>query len=272
MKRKLWVRLVFALTALIVVGGGGVLLLRHQVATSLATDTPNGINESGYVQIGGIPQFVRIRGQDRANPVIFFLHGGPGGAVLSVSNQAFAPWERYFTVVHWDQRGSGLTYSANGYDPAETSIARLTVDGIQVAEYIKQRLDNEDLILVGHSWGSHLGFRIVQARPDLFVAYVATGLWVDFEESQARLYDAAIIRARAAEDTEAIQELETVARLPFDELERWKTILNWSAKPGDPTFPSDLSLFVAALLSPDYAPLMATFRRVPSSGLFTSGR
>lgn len=75
--------------------------------------TPRDIDESQYVQIGGIDQFISIRGDDRTNPVILFLHGGPANA-QSPFLQEFEPWEKYFTVVNWDQRGSGKTYGKNG--------------------------------------------------------------------------------------------------------------------------------------------------------------
>ena len=41
-------------------------------------DTPDGIQEDAYVEIGGIEQFMQIRGEDKNNPVVLWLHGGPG--------------------------------------------------------------------------------------------------------------------------------------------------------------------------------------------------
>jgi predicted alpha/beta-fold hydrolase len=75
--------------------------------------TPRGVDEAQYVQIGGIDQFISIRGEDSSNPIILFLHGGPANA-QSPFLQEFVPWEKYFTVVNWDQRGSGKTYGKNG--------------------------------------------------------------------------------------------------------------------------------------------------------------
>src|SRR5690242_9994177 len=84
-------------------------LKRAANARRLAITTPNGIDESGYVRIGGIGQWISVRGEDRDNPVIVELHGGPGA-----SNHIFIPrtreWERHFTIVRWDMRGSGLTF------------------------------------------------------------------------------------------------------------------------------------------------------------------
>src|ERR1700743_2850790 len=73
----------------------------------------DGIDESGFVQIGGIDQWIAIQGQNRTNPVILYLHGGPGEAQSPFLDQ-FMPWQRDFTVVNWDQRGAGNTYEKNG--------------------------------------------------------------------------------------------------------------------------------------------------------------
>lgn len=240
----------------------GVGLLRARVAAALAIQSSTGIDEHRYEVIGGIRQSIRIRGQDRRNPVILFLHGGPGGAVLSASYRPFLSWEREFTVVHWDQRGAGLTYAATGYDATSTNIDRLVRDGIEVAEYARRRLGTQQVVLVGHSWGSHLGALIAQRRPDLFSAFVATGLWVDFEASGARLYTAAVERAQKSGDARGLRQLESIANRPFDDLARWKAILQWSSHPSDPTFPSDVALFIGTLLSPEYSVTQAwSYRR-----------
>jgi hypothetical protein len=69
------------------------------------------IDESGFVRIGGIDQWIAIQGRDIINPAIVHLHGGPAEAQSPFLNQ-FVPWERHFTVINWDQRGSGKTYGA----------------------------------------------------------------------------------------------------------------------------------------------------------------
>ncbi|MGA7316270.1 MAG: alpha/beta hydrolase [Silvibacterium sp.] len=146
-----------------------------------------GVDETQYVQIGGIDQFISIRGENRSNPVILFLHGGPANA-QSPFLQEFVPWEKYFTVVNWDQRGSGRTYGKNGpatpgMDTPAAALDRLTDDAIEVAQYASRRLDKRKIILVGHSWGAVLGLSVVKRRPDLFYAFVATGFPVSWKQS-----------------------------------------------------------------------------------------
>src|SRR4249920_2668819 len=94
-----WVRrLLIAALALVLLGIGAVAGLRFLLTRQMAIEAPTGISEAGYVQIGGIPQWIEVRGWDRSNPVILWLHGGPGAPVLPASYASFLPWERTFTL------------------------------------------------------------------------------------------------------------------------------------------------------------------------------
>jgi pimeloyl-ACP methyl ester carboxylesterase len=130
------------------------------------------INAQSFVQIGGIEQWISIRGQNRDNPVLLVLHGGPG-----VSNAPFAPalvpWQKDFTVVEWDQRGAGRTFGRNGAErTGPLSVDRLTQDGIEITEYLRAHLQKPKIILFALSFGSVIGLKMVYARPELFAAYV----------------------------------------------------------------------------------------------------
>lgn len=98
-----------------------VSILRKRNEEQYAVSSPKAISESSYVRIGGIEQWVTIHGQDRDNPVLLFLHGGPGDVTSPWSYALFAPWERHFTVVQWDERGSGRTLGKNGPGIAQRS-------------------------------------------------------------------------------------------------------------------------------------------------------
>jgi len=90
-----------------------IAALRLLIANGMRIEGPAAIQESGYVTIGGQPQWIELRGWDRANPVLLWVHGGPGAPVISANYSSFFPWERQFTLVHWHQRGAGLTYAAS---------------------------------------------------------------------------------------------------------------------------------------------------------------
>jgi alpha-beta hydrolase superfamily lysophospholipase len=129
---------------------------QHENAKAMAIRTPNGIQEGMYVAIGGIQQWVQIRGEDRTNPVLLFVHGGPGASTLAISS-SWQPWEKYFTVVQWDQRGTGRTYRQTGRSVASTmTVDQMTQDGIGVVEFLRAHLHKDKVVVVGHSWGSLL--------------------------------------------------------------------------------------------------------------------
>ena len=130
------------------------------------------INESGFVTIGGIEQWVQIRGDTTANPVLLFLHGGPGGSAMALGT-GWREWEKDFTIVHWDQRGSGRTFEKSGTTGGELmTVEGMRNDGLELAAYLLPRLGAQKIILVGHSWGTVLGVRMIMAKPELFCAYV----------------------------------------------------------------------------------------------------
>ena len=171
------VSLVALIFGLLVVGALAVrALAQHQTAEALAIRTPNGIDEERFVRIGGADQWITIRGQDRRNPLLLILHGGPGSP-LSYLQRQFEPMERHYVVVQWDQPGGGKTLARNGglVDP-RIDMARLVADGIALSQYLRGRLHHDKIILVGHSFGSILGAKMVQARPDLYAAFVGTGM------------------------------------------------------------------------------------------------
>ncbi|MFF7976780.1 alpha/beta fold hydrolase [Streptomyces sp. NPDC007905] len=149
-------------------------LKRRSHTKKLRITTPNGIDESSYVRIGGIDQWISIRGEDLSNPVILEVHGGPGA-----SNLVFTPrtraWERHFTIVRWDMRGAGRTFAAGG--PAgqgEMTLDRLYRDALEVTHHIRGRLGVSRLLLVANSFGTVTGLRLARNHPELYSAYVGT--------------------------------------------------------------------------------------------------
>ena len=94
-------------------------------------DTPNGIDVMESVRINGLDQWLQIRGYDRDNPVLLYLHGGPGSVIMPFSYMFVPDWEKNFTVVNWDQRGTGKTRCANpDYDPVEATFEDFFTDTV----------------------------------------------------------------------------------------------------------------------------------------------
>jgi pimeloyl-ACP methyl ester carboxylesterase len=219
------------LVALFLISAGALFgyraYLHHRNATAMAIASPNGIDEAMYVKIGGIDQWVQIRGQDRENPILLCLHGGPG-ATWTPLTMLFLPWEKDFTVVQWDQRGAGKTLEATGPAIADTmSVDRMAQDGIELSEYLKNHLHKEKIIILGHSWGSVLGVEMIRRRPDLFYAYVGTGQVADMPASMKSEHEYSLEKARAAGEKKAVSELQAIGSPPYHSMEQFQTHYKW---------------------------------------------
>jgi pimeloyl-ACP methyl ester carboxylesterase len=205
--------------------------VRNRYAASYAITTPNGSDEASFVRIGGIEQWVTIRGEDRNDPVLLFLHGGPGEATNPWSFTLFAPWQKHFTIVQWDQRGAGRTFGRNGAAIAPTvTVERLAQDGIELAEHLRDHLGKKKIIIVGHSFGTIIGVRMAQGRPDLFYAYVGTGQAADETGSRnyASNFDALRTKARQMHNAQALEELDRVGPPPYKTGEGYQMQRKWS--------------------------------------------
>jgi pimeloyl-ACP methyl ester carboxylesterase len=126
------------------------------------------------------------------------------------------PWEDYFTVVQWDQRGTGKTYAANDPDKVAPTltIEQMTDDAEQVVRYLQSTYHKRKIFLLGHSWGSVLGVRLAQRHPEWFYAYIGVGQVVNVRQNEAIGYEFAVQQAREHHNTQAQQELASIAPYP----------------------------------------------------------
>src|SRR5262245_8404639 len=165
------------------------------------------VEEASFIAFGGIEQWVTTRGDDRRSPVLLLLHGGPGD-VQSPLTSTYAPYERDFVLVQWDQRGAGRTFAKNG--AAGVTRERLVADAIDLADQLHRRFPQAPLILFGHSWGTIIATAMAQQRPELFAAYVGTGQvssWAGMVQFQ---FDFLKQRYKESGDTAALAALEAI--------------------------------------------------------------
>jgi pimeloyl-ACP methyl ester carboxylesterase len=208
-------KLLAASTAWAVLSGSGVVL----AVSSISVGDVKSVQEESYVRIGGIEQWITIKGSDSKNPVVLFLHGGPGDALSPYADAMFAGWEKDFTLVQWDQRGAGRTYGKSGPSIAPTlTLERMTKDGIEVSEYLSRHLGKRKIILVGASWGSMLGIYMSHARPDLFYAYVGSAQIVNWPKNMSASYAHLLQMAQAARDEKSVATLEQIGPFPWNTL------------------------------------------------------
>jgi pimeloyl-ACP methyl ester carboxylesterase len=204
-------------------------LIRRQNANNYAIATPNRIEEAQYLKIGGIEQWVTIRGEDRNNPVVLLLHGGPGDVTNPWGYAGFRTWLKTYTVVQWDQRGAGKTLGWNGRSSAETvTIDRLVQDGIELADALRPLVRKEKIILLGHSWGSILGALMAKKKPDLFQAYIGTGQVGRPAGAYDVAFDALLAKARGLGDGRAIRELQEIGPPPYKDGRGYQVQRRWS--------------------------------------------
>lgn len=125
-------------------------------------------------------------------------------------------WEKYYTIVSWDQRGAGRTYFLNGgADRTATGTDQIVNDGIQVAEFSRALLHKDRIIVLGESFGSAVSLEMVRRRPDLFYADVGTGQIVDMPRGEGLAYETVLRQVRAAHDEKATAQLVAVGPPPY---------------------------------------------------------
>jgi pimeloyl-ACP methyl ester carboxylesterase len=222
--------------------------------------TPNGIDTHVAVPINGTMQWITVRGRDSHNPILLFIHGGPAAPEMPTSWTFQNDWEDFFTVVQWDQRGAGKTYSAN--DPAKIAptltVAQMQQDTDAMVRYLRATYHKDKIFVLGHSWGSFLGLSLAERHPEWLYAYVGIGQMIDTAESERLDYDATLKKAENAHDAVAVKELKSIA--PFVgadgslSLDKVNLERKWSVIYGGLSYGRDSYgyYYNAAQLSPDY--------------------
>lgn len=204
------------------------LLLASMLVLTSACSEPVAVNQSSFVSVGGIDQWISVKGQDRKNPVLLVVHGGPGESQWPVADR-YAPWEKEFTVVLWDQRGAGHTYGRYGAETPDFTLDRIARDGVEVAEYLCRTLGKRKVIVLGHSWGTIVATAMVQLKPELFAAYVGTGQVASWSATMNMQYDLALGKARQDGDAAAIKKLEESGRPDPSDVKQAFSVNIWPA-------------------------------------------
>lgn len=219
---------------------------------------PGSVQVLQTVRIGGIDQWISVRGADLDNPILLYLHGGPAAPMMPASWTFQRPWEDFFTVVQWDQRAAGRTFRAN--DPAAVAqtiaIDRYVADAIELIGWLRTTYGKRKVIVVGHSWGTVIGMRVLMEKPEWLHAYVGIGQIIHPATDEAIGYAWALEHARAEGNAEAIAELEALAPYPGTDLRggridaQRKWVIHYG---GHSAFRSDSNwYFRSQRLSPDY--------------------
>jgi pimeloyl-ACP methyl ester carboxylesterase len=181
---------------------------------------PGSIAEIQHLRLGGLDQWVMIRGESLANPPLILLHGGPGFTETALFRYFNASLERSFTVVYWDQRGAGKSFDRK--IPRSTmKVDQFIADLDELVDAVRKRLGKNKVAIFGHSWGSALGALYSARFPDKVAAYVGSGQIGDWAAGESASYAFALAEAQRVGDHRAIEKLHAIGAPPHTAKRLW---------------------------------------------------
>jgi pimeloyl-ACP methyl ester carboxylesterase len=176
---------------------------------------PDSIAEIDYLPLGGLEQWVMIRGEQRANPALILLHGGPGFGETHFFRRFNAPLETRFTVVYWDQRGAGKSFS-RAIPKSSMTVEQFIADLDDLVEAVRHRLGQDKVTIFGHSWGSALGALYAARFPEKVAVYVGCEQVSDWVAGERASYAIALAEAERRHDAKALKALRGIGQPPYD--------------------------------------------------------
>ena len=227
------------------------------------------------VQLGGITQWIRVRGADASNPVLLLMQQGPGLPIINEARrlERLLGLEKAFTVVYWDQRGSGLSSASlrKNSNRFEISVARMVDDTVTLLELLRDRFGGSTFV-AGFSFGATFAAQAAVRRPELVAALVAAGMDIDVPTAENNAYAFALNTARRRGNRRAIRQLEAIGPPPHTTVKQFITRARWVANFGGVATNTNINslrraLVVSLARSPDYsaADVIRTFRGISAS-------
>jgi pimeloyl-ACP methyl ester carboxylesterase len=213
---------------------------------SLGEPIRDSIAEVAYWRIGGVDQWVMIRGQSIKNPPLILLHGGPGFSETGLFRYFNAPLEKDFCVVYWDQRGAGKSFDPRAPTSSMT-VERFIADLDELVDEVCRRLGSTKVTLFGHSWGSLLGVLYAARFPHKVAAYVGSGQIGDAQAAEASSYQYALSKAERLHNRKAIKALRAIGPPPYGPQSLW-TERTWLQRLEGQFRPSALWKFARVVL------------------------
>jgi pimeloyl-ACP methyl ester carboxylesterase len=171
------------------------------------------IAEVAFRRLGGLDQWVMVRGESVANPPLILLHGGPGLSETGFFRYFNAPLEESFTCVYWDQRGAGKSFD-RGIPPASMTVERFICDLDGLVDAVCERLGKRQVAIFGHSWGSALGVLYAARFPEKVATYVGSGQIGDWAAGESASYEFALSEAQRLGNRRAVRKLRAIGPPP----------------------------------------------------------
>ena len=228
-----------------------LLLLLFSCATRYEAHS-NRIDFLEKVKIGGMDQYVSIRGDRGSLPILLWLHGGPGSSQMPLAHEYDHFLEENFIVVHWDQRGAGKS-NPKDFDVQSMTQERFVRDCHELTGYLQARFPGKPLVLLGHSWGSQLGIQVASLYPSDYLAYIGVSQVVDSKRAQLlgeQWLKKKVLEADSSRDMRALDELGPAPYPDHDDFVRFIKLVDAYGGGFDTPF---TKLAVTALSSPYYS-------------------
>ncbi len=212
----------------------GVLIFSLIMQIELTSAQNLAVDEIYQVPLNGLLQTIMVRGEAADLPLLLILHGGPGFSEAMLFRSYNRDLDKHFLVVNWDQRGTNQSYHDS--IPLETmTIDQFVADAKVLVDSLKLKYRKEKLFLLGHSWGTVLGMKMVSHYPEDFFAFISVNPMIHGIKNETMSLDYTIREASIRNDTVALNELRKVAKIyPHTEvgLENIKVQRDWLLKMG----------------------------------------
>jgi len=164
------------------------------------------ISEKIHVNINGLEMGMFIKSKDATHPVLLYLHGGMPDYFLT--RKYPTGLEDYFTVVWWDQRGSGISYNAN-IPPESMNLEQMLSDTKEVTNYLRKRFGKEKIYLMGHSGGTFIGIQMAARAPELYYAYIGVAQMSNQLISERLAYEYMLKQFKEEGNQKMVRKLES---------------------------------------------------------------
>jgi len=174
----------------------------------------NSIAEMEEIKLGGADQWLVIRGENKNNPVLLMLSGGPGSSELGRFLEFNQELEEDFTLVIWEQRGCGKSYSAAA-DQESLNLNQYVSDVNELSEYLITRFNKDKIYLLGHSWGTIIGTMAVKEKPENFHAYIGAAQMVNIKETDLYMYNFVLEAAENKGDEKKVEKMIKAGPPPY---------------------------------------------------------
>lgn len=222
MKRKISIR-----TGVLI-----IVIMFVAIKLFLPTWTPsikgyeNSISVLKQVEINGSQHEVMIRGNDKRNPVLLFVHGGPGCPEIYYVKKYQDLLEQDFTVIRYDQRGAGKSYHFSE-DYSNLSINLLVDDLLALTDYVSDELETDKIVLVGHSFGTIVGIKAAYQAPEKYLGYIGIGQVGDFWAGELEALEYCLAQATAENNSSDIKTIEACRENTQKHLEQFPRKFVW---------------------------------------------